>query len=144
MAKNADINSINTFEIWDNFEFQTKGKGLSIENKRKVAALLKRECCNYDAGNCILLDDGVLHRCPQVSSDVLGCNWFKEAVLPLDHGLEAELAGEAPREMKKCAVCGKSVILNSSRAKYCPKCAEKVHRKQRTESQRGYRLRVDK
>ena len=33
-------------------------KRLTPPQSRKVNALVRRTCCNYDNGNCILLDDG--------------------------------------------------------------------------------------
>ena len=43
-------------------------KRLSPPQSRKVNSLVKRECCNCDSGNCILLDDGEECVCPQLIS----------------------------------------------------------------------------
>ena len=59
-------------------------KRLSPPQSRKVNSLVKRECCNCDSGNCILLDDGEECVCPQLISYSLLCKWFLTAVLPID------------------------------------------------------------
>ena len=45
---------------------------------------LVHECCNYDCGNCLLLDNGEECICPQSITYSLVCRWFRAAVLPLD------------------------------------------------------------
>jgi len=57
----------------------------------RTARKLVRECCNYDCGNCLLLDDGEECICPQSITYSLICKWFRGAVLPLDAGLCAAL-----------------------------------------------------
>ena len=52
---------------------------------------LVHECCNYDNGNCILLDDEEECVCVQSISYSLLCKWFRCAVLPLDKPLETAL-----------------------------------------------------
>jgi cytosine/adenosine deaminase-related metal-dependent hydrolase len=52
---------------------------------------LVHECCNYDNGNCILLDNGEECVCVQSISYSLLCKWFRCAVLPLDGPLETAL-----------------------------------------------------
>ena len=64
---------------------------LKITSKQadKVHRLVKEQCANCDEnGNCILLDDGEAHRCVQLIS-IYGiyCNYFKNAVLPIDQQL---------------------------------------------------------
>lgn len=68
------------------------------------ARRLVHECCNYDSGNCIALDDGEECVCVQSISYSLLCRWFRVAVLPLDKALEAALFHRLDR--KKCCVCG--------------------------------------
>lgn len=55
------------------------------------ARRLVHECCNYDGGNCIALDDGEECVCVQSISYSLLCRWFRAAVLPLDRELETAL-----------------------------------------------------
>ena len=52
------------------------------------ARRLVHECCNYDCGHCIALDDGEECVCVQSISYSLLCRWFRAAVLPLDRELE--------------------------------------------------------
>ena len=65
---------------------------------------LVHECCNYDNGNCIALDNGEECVCVQSISYSLLCKWFRSAVLPLDKSLETVLLFRD--ELKRCSVCG--------------------------------------
>ena len=47
----------------------------------RTARRLVRECCNYDCGNCLLLDNGEECICPQSITYSLICKWFRAAVL---------------------------------------------------------------
>ena len=109
--------------------------------RKQANSLIRRECCNCEGGNCIALDDGDTHTCPQMISFSVCCKWFRWAVLPLDGTLEAEIyqAGN----MKRCAVCGGAFVPKSNRGRYCPECAASVHRRQKTESERKRRSAVD-
>jgi len=115
---------------------------MTIEQSRKVTTLIRNECCNFDSGNCVLLDNGAYHKCTQVSNRELGCEWFVEAVLPLNPILEAEVLhidSEINSIHKKCANCGKAITVQSNRAKYCPKCliqVRKAQNKMRKQKQR--------
>ena len=101
------------------------------------ARRLVHECCNYDSGNCIALDDGEECVCVQSISYSLLCRWFRVAVLPLDKALEAALFHRLDR--KKCCVCGKLFLPGSNRAKYCPECAAAMKRKHAAERKRKQR-----
>ena len=57
----------------------------------RAARRLVHECCNYEDGNCILLDNSEPCVCVQSISYSLLCRWFIAAVLPLDGELEAAL-----------------------------------------------------
>ncbi len=59
--------------------------------QHQAARRLVHECCNYDEGNCLLLDDGEPCVCVQSISFSLMCHWFRVAVLPLDGELAAAL-----------------------------------------------------
>ena len=50
----------------------------------RTARRLVHECCNYDCGNCLLLDNSEECVCPQSITYSLICKWFRAAVLPLD------------------------------------------------------------
>ena len=59
----------------------------------RVHRLVRELCANCDEnGNCILLDDGEVHRCVQLIS-IYGiyCNYFKEVVLPSDRELYEQI-----------------------------------------------------
>ena len=98
------------------------------------ARRLVHECCNYDGGNCIALDDGEECVCVQSISYSLLCRWFRAAVLPLDRELETALFHRL--DAKRCVVCGALFTPGSNRAKYCPECAVQVRRRKEAERQR--------
>ncbi len=104
----------------------------------RTARRLVHSCCNYDCGNCLLLDDGEECICPQSITCSLICKWFRAAVLPLDASLCAALLHRD--RMKPCAICGGYYVPKSNRAKYCPACAESMKRIKATERKRKQRL----
>ena len=110
-------------------------------HRKQANAFIRRECCNYEDGNCMLLDDGDTHTCPQTISFSVCCKWFRWSVLPQAGTLEAEIYRD--RDLKQCMVCGWAFVPKSNRAKYCPDCAARVHRRQKTESERKRRSCVD-
>ena len=109
--------------------------------RKQAASLIRRECCCFEDGNCVVLDDGDTCTCPQTVSFSVCCKWFRWAVLPLYGTLEAEIFRD--KDLKRCAVCGSVFVPKSNRAKYCPGCAARVHRRQKTESERKRRSAVD-
>ena len=109
--------------------------------RKRANALIRKNCCNYDYGNCIALDDGEECVCPQTISYSVLCKWFRNAVLPADKALEAEIFHDD--SVKRCAECGAGFEAKSNRAKYCPNCAEKVHRRQKNKSDRKRRANAD-
>ncbi len=88
---------------------------------RKMRRLV-HECCNYDGGNCILLDDGEGCVCVQSISYSLLCKWFRIAVLPLDKDLAAALF-PARHGLRRCGECGRSFSPPRHNTLYCPECA---------------------
>ena len=109
--------------------------------RKRANSLIRRECCNCEGGNCIALDDGDTCTCPQTVSFSVCCKWFRWSVLPQVGTLEAEIFRD--KDLKRCAVCGGVFVPKSNRAKYCPGCAARVHRRQKTESERKRRSAVD-
>lgn len=106
---------------------------------RAVKDLAVRMCANYDRPtvDCLLMDEA----CWQVCCSSGLCRYFKEAVLPLDRVLYADLV--KPGSLKVCA-CGRSFVPASNRAKYCPECAIAERRKQKALCERKRRMcRVD-
>ena len=64
---------------------------LTYQQYRAVRRLV-HDCCNYDGGNCLALDDGWEPCvCVQSITYSLVCKWFRAAVLPTDKGLEWQL-----------------------------------------------------
>ena len=96
---------------------------LTSKQGRDVNSLVKRECANYFDGDCLILDCN----CPQLISGDLLCNYFIEAVLPLDVVLEQELTGNGFK--KACKECGKKFATKSKTGQYCGRCVQIVARK---------------
>lgn len=80
---------------------------LTYQQYRAVRRLV-HDCCNYQDGNCLLLDDGEECVCPQSISYSLICRWFRAAVLPLDENLCAALLHRRERKSVSCAAAGTS------------------------------------
>lgn len=110
--------------------------------RKRANALIRKTCCNYENGNCLLLDDGEECVCPQTISYSVCCKWFRCAVLPQNKALEAEIFRCA--SVKRCAECGAAFVPRSNRAKYCEACAARVHKRQKNASDRKKRGNTDK
>ena len=80
-----------------------KSKPLSPKQVKRVNRLVKKECCNFDNGNCILLDGGESCPCPQLISCSLLCRWFSDAVLPLDRELLQSFTHRRKNAAAPCA-----------------------------------------
>lgn len=106
-----------------------KAPVMNYAQYRKMRKLL-HECFNLDNDCCLILDIV----CAQSISYTLLCNWFREAVLPLDKELQAALLFK--HNLKSCVICGKSFIPNSNRAKYCPICSVMERRRREAARQR--------
>ena len=105
---------------------------------RKVKKLTRSLCANNDGGCCLLLDDGDPCVCVQAISFSLLCRYFREAVLPADRELCADVLREHDNR-KKCEMCGKPYHARSNRAKYCDACAVIAARRKATERKRRQR-----
>ena len=93
---------------------------------------LVHECCNYDCGNCLLLDNGEECICPQSITYSLICKWFRAAVLPLDAGLYAALFPAPSVRRRRCRECGRPFAPPKHNTLYCSTCAaERVKRSKR-------------
>ena len=112
---------------------------LSEAHYRAVRKMTRAGCANNDLGNCLLLDDGDDHVCVQAISYSLLCRYFREAVLPADKKLYAEIVRDD--SLRRCEVCNCPFAAGSNRAKYCPACAGKIRRKKKAENERKRRLR---
>ena len=112
-------------------------KRMTPQQCRRAYALIRKTCCNFDNGNCLLLDDGEACPCPQLISFSVLCKWFLVAVLPADKELYAELY--RAEDMRRCVACGASFASRSNSVKYCPDCRKRVTRKQAAERMRKRR-----
>ena len=101
---------------------------LTPSQRSRCNRLIKRLCANFDDGNCLLLDDGESCICPQTISYSLLCRYFRNAVLPAEKELYADIFKQRTYH---CAECGAAFVPNSNRQKYCPSCSKKVHRRQK-------------
>ena len=106
---------------------------LTPSQRSRCNRLIKRLCANYADGNCLPLDDGDGCVCVQMISLSLICKYFRDAVLPVDKGLYADIFKQRTYH---CAECGAAFVPNSNRQKYCSSCSKKVHRRQKNESAR--------
>ena len=85
----------------------------------RANALIKRLCANYDGGNCLLLDDGEPCVCVQSISYSLLCKYFRNAVLPAEPKLEAEiLMSGAKTVCERCGVECARIMYLKNKAKY--------------------------
>ncbi len=110
---------------------------LTPRQSRKVNTLIRKTCCNFADGNCILLDDGEECICPQRISYSLLCKWFRAAVLPADKLLYAEIY--KTEDKKRCTECGVAFASTSNSVKYCPDCRKRIRRRQAAERMRKKR-----
>lgn len=109
---------------------------LTPSQRRRCNRLIKRLCANYDGGNCLPLDEGDGCVCVQMISLSLICKYFRNAVLPAEKELYADIFKQ---RTYRCAECGTAFTPNSNRQKYCADCGKRIHRKQKTESERRRR-----
>ena len=101
---------------------------------RKVHRLVKKQCCNYYAGDCILLDCP----CPHLITRSLICKWFRDAILPSDSLLLHEVM-RIQGSHRLCVICKAPYIPSGNRNKYCPSCAKHVRRQKQREYMRHKR-----
>ena len=111
-------------------------KAMPATQRNAVNALIRRLCANYDragCGDCLLLDIP----CPQLQTHSLTCRYFRDAVLPADKLLHAQIMGQGG--LKTCASCGKPFRAIANRAKYCDGCRQSERRKHEAERKRKKR-----
>ena len=90
----------------------------------RTAQWLVHSCCNYNHGNCLLLDDGWdTCVCVQSISYSLLCRWFRAAVLPLDRVLDAALFPPPSVGQRRCRECKRLFAPPKHNTLYCPDCA---------------------
>lgn len=102
---------------------------IAVEQYHSVRAMIKGLCSNYDGptGGCLLLDNGTVVRCPQISSPRLVCRFFHDVLLEdrSSKALKAEIMGDD--HVRQCVICGRLFRAVSVQADRCARCAgEKV------------------
>ena len=107
---------------------------ISESQLSKVRKLIRKRCCNFDKGSCLLLDFAECSTCPQWVSCSLICVWFRDAVLPSDRSLASELLRIHPAGF--CKHCGKPLFQRKPNQKYCDRCAVIVRREKEARRQR--------
>ena len=108
---------------------------------KEARKLIKKRCCNYDQGSCIILDWSFCNICPQYNSYSVLCKWFRDAVLPNNKELEREIYANQPSK-HRCAVCKRRFTPTGPRSKYCPICSQSVRREQQAKWVRRKRAEV--
>lgn len=117
---------------------------MTPKQRREANVLIDKLCCNYNNGNCILLDGGEPSVCPQSISYSVNCKFFRHVLLEdkLGQTLKAEIFRDDT--LKYCSVCGQAFQSFSNNAKYCERCAKTVLRKQKAEYARKQRSKLEK
>jgi hypothetical protein len=110
---------------------------MSEKQRRNASVLIKEACANHDSGYCLLLSDYDYEPCPQLHSNSLICKYFRDAVLPMDKLLHAQIMGS--ESVKGCEICGEPFRAVSPRAKYCEKCSKARRQKATRERVRKHR-----
>ena len=65
---------------------------ITPKQSKRINTLVRKLCCNYVDGSCLLLDDGEETQCVQlISRHGIYCNCFLKAVLPAEKELYAEI-----------------------------------------------------
>lgn len=113
---------------------------MTAGQRKEVKELVKGSCANYDRsmGDCLLMDAA----CYQACNFTGLCRYFKEAVLPANKLLYAQLV--KLDSIKSCSVCGKSFVAASNHAKYCDSCSKIEARKKATARKQRQRLNMSR
>ena len=111
-------------------------KRMSTSQFRSAKALIHNLCCNYDSatGNCLLLDDGEITKCPQLITLSVICNYLIKVLLEDRDGQLLKTQLYQADHVRRCEACGQPFQAISNRAKYCDKCSQK----RRLQRQREY------
>lgn len=111
------------------------GRELTTKEKQAIQKLVKK-CANYDWElQCLPLDC----ECPMLGvcyTHSAMCRYFREAVLPNDPELEADLH-KLPT--KKCQHCGKPFPIHGKRVYCSDKCAKEARKNQTAARVRKFR-----
>ena len=104
---------------------------MTPRQRQAAVRIIRKLCCNYLYGDCLLLDDGEGCVCIQSISYSVNCKFFRRVLLEDKAGLllKAELFRDD--STKRCAVCGGAFQSSSNNAKYCGDCAPIIQRRQK-------------
>jgi hypothetical protein len=117
---------------------------LTGRERQAIRRQVKEWCANYDNDyGCLPLDCECFMFGKAYSGGAL-CKWFRDAVLPLDAGLERIFTGGIAPDTKPCAVCGTAFPLNGRQIYCSDKCAAVGRRKSVAGNVRAYRERKRK
>lgn len=116
---------------------------------RSVRKLATKECANWCDGSCIP-EDRPCHVINPAYSTIydgsVDCDWFVQAVLPLQPELRSAYwheifreEGQASEGWKECPRCHKPFVPGSNCQQYCADCAGVIARTKNRERQRRYR-----
>ena len=100
--------------------------------------LIRRLCANCIEGECVALDC----ECPQMISYTLLCKYFKNAVLPVDKELEAEIMGSTIE--LRCSDCGVPIEKTGNKRKFCQRCAHRRYLRAKAKYEREKRYKRGK
>jgi len=123
------------FNIKDLPPIERKSDGslprMTPRQKQTAVRLIRKICCNYLDGNCLLLDDGESCVCVQSISYSVNCKFFRRVLLEDKEGksLKAEIFRDDTT--RRCSVCGIAFQAKSNSAKYCSDCAKDMQRRQK-------------
>jgi len=117
---------------------------MTLRQRQAAVKLIRKICCNYDSGNCLLLDDGESCVCVQSISYSVNCKFFRRVLLENKEGLALKAEIFRDDTTKRCAVCGRVFQSTSNNAKCCGGCAPVIQRRQKAAYARKRRLKVEK
>ena len=117
---------------------------MTPKQRQAAVKLIRKICCNYDNGNCVLLDEGDGCVCVQSISYSVNCKFFRRVLLEDKEGLSLKAEIFRNDTTKRCAVCKKAFQSKSNNAKYCGDCAKIALRKQKAAHARKRRSGVEK
>ena len=114
---------------------------MSEKQLKTARGLIRDTCSNYDSttGGCLLLDNGFVVPCPQMSRQSIVCKFFRDVLLEDKRAKELKAEIFRPESRKVCAACGGHFHALSNRAKYCAKCSKEQQRQKSTERKRKQR-----
>ena len=110
---------------------------MSEEQLARARKLIRRKCCNYDNGICLLFDFIECNICPQWLTHSVLCTWFRDAVLPNDTSLKSELYRTLPAGY--CKHCGKPFPANGRKIYCSDRCRNASQKKDTAARVRNYR-----